>query len=87
MEQEFKNALGMPSNATELNAKKEIFNQFRDLCFTLDSLTNLSFQPRGFIKTGEIKVSKDAAINREEKVPLTYTKQINGVVTQEKYFS
>jgi U3 small nucleolar RNA-associated protein MPP10 len=72
MEHEFKNALGLPTNASEKNAKQELFNIFRDLCFKLDSLTNLSFQPRGFIKAGEIKVS--STIDREEKVPLTYTK-------------
>jgi hypothetical protein len=49
---------------------------FRDLSYKLDSLSNLSYEPRGYVKPAEIKTTKnnnETAIGREEKVPFTFT--------------
>ncbi|CAD8109011.1 unnamed protein product [Paramecium primaurelia] len=70
-ERQFKQALGLPTNTSEQKLKQELFEQFRDLCYKLDSLTNLNFEPRGFVKQAEVQVLDNNVVQREEKVPIT----------------
>ena len=39
--------------------------------YKLDSLSNLNFEPRGFVKQAEIKLLEDNVVSKEEKVPIT----------------
>ncbi|CAD8145070.1 unnamed protein product [Paramecium octaurelia] len=70
-ERQFKQALGLPTNTSEQKLKQELFEQFRDLCYKLDSLTNLNFEPRGYVKQAEVQVLDNNVVQREEKVPIT----------------
>ncbi|CAD8124605.1 unnamed protein product [Paramecium sonneborni] len=70
-ERQFKQALGLPTNTSEQKLKQELFEQFRELCYKLDSLTNLNFEPRGYVKQAEVQVLDNNVVQREEKVPIT----------------
>lgn len=49
-EQDFKNSLGLPSSNKEDKLKLEIHNLFRDVCYKLDALSNLSFTPKPILQ-------------------------------------
>ncbi|KAM3131914.1 hypothetical protein pb186bvf_015937 [Paramecium bursaria] len=70
-ERQFKQVLGLPTNTTEQKLKQEVYSLIRELNYKLDSLSNLNFEPRGFVKQAEIKLLEDNVISKEEKVPIT----------------
>lgn len=66
-----KNILNLPVETEGDKTKVEIQELFKNLCFKLDQLSNLSFVPRPeSLQQAKISVSNIASIKREEKIPI-----------------
>jgi len=61
--------LNLPTASKDDKLKLEIINQFKEVCYKIDLLTNLSFTPKPIIQMAEIKNSTPF-IEFEEKLPI-----------------
>ncbi|KRX09359.1 hypothetical protein PPERSA_04665 [Pseudocohnilembus persalinus] len=68
-EDEFKSQLNLNTVSKDDKLKKEILELFKETCYKLDCLTNLSFTPKPFVKEAEIQAS-NLKLNIDEKIPL-----------------
>ncbi|KAL4489482.1 hypothetical protein ABPG72_002778 [Tetrahymena utriculariae] len=69
-EQDFKNSLGLPSNNKEDKLKLEIHNLFKEVCYKLDALSNLSFTPKPITQQAQITTNVPS-LKHEERIPIT----------------
>lgn len=68
-EDEFKSMLNLPSTSKDDKLRQEIGALFKEVCYKLDALSNLSFTPKSVIQMAEIK-STTPKINYEEQIPI-----------------
>ncbi|EAS02259.1 Mpp10 protein (macronuclear) [Tetrahymena thermophila SB210] len=69
-EQDFKNSLGLPSNNKEDKLKLEIHNLFKEVCYKLDALSNLSFTPKPIMQQAQITTNVPS-LKHEERIPIS----------------
>lgn len=75
-EKDFKNLLGLKEDKTA-KLKKEIMQQFKELSYKLECLSNFNFVPKPIIK--EATITSEPYILNEEKIPITKAKDLQGV--------
>jgi U3 small nucleolar RNA-associated protein MPP10 len=73
-EDEFKGMLNLPTAGKDEKLKHEIQGLFKDLCYKLDSLSNLTFAPKASILIAAEIIKNTPAVNFEEKIPIAVSK-------------
>lgn len=72
-EKDFKNLLGLKEDKT-MKLKKEIMQEFKELSYKLECLSNFNFVPKPVIK--EATITSEAFILNEEKIPITVARNL-----------